>query len=485
VTNKLRQFGPLLLVLLIVFSSLLFKSSRINDPYFGPHISRQLQNMATIEFYIRDGIDFFKPRSNYRGWPGYNVFEGPVYQSVIAWLARFMGEPLLVARIFNVIIGSLSALFVFSLTSKWFTKRIAILSVLFFIYSPLNLIFHQTVMTDILGVFFSLGALLGLVSYNQNKNIPQLLFFLTCGGIGGLIKPIFVLPCAVYYMYLIFDGRWHFNAKSIFENVKKLFWPTLCFIIITIIVILWIMQDTEKKVTSGVLKHLGWGSLVEPQFYIILVSRFFRQILNPMNVMFLILGCFTLKKIHRKNEAVVLLIIPISFYLLFPDVNKHHSYYSLMVVPYFSIIAACGLGWLWNKIEASFSQSQARAMIGLICLSSVIASIAMFVGNITTTMILPHQRYKTVEHEVKNILEPLSPSIVLLNKQAEYEPEEILRNRPRTYIKSFFKDMGEEEFKGDYYEHPFPRSAFLYAIRQYGWLMYKNHDLTFDLDEWK
>lgn len=466
----------------LLLGSFLVKAVRFSDPYFGSHIFRQLQTMSTIEDYMANGIDLKHPKANYEGYPGYIIAELPLFQALAAAVSQITQRPLESTRFLNLVLAALTIAVVMAIAAAWFSNKVVWYSALFFAFSPLNIMFHRSTMADILSTLLVLTAFLIYLRDGAEKSTAGAVAFLAVGALGALIKPLYFLPVAALFVIRYWQDNHAFDPSAVSKYCKRHKNIVICFILVGAALAVWM---SASGASSSTLRHIGWGTLIQPKFYLNIVIRFCTQFLNPLTVLLFGIGVLWLWKTHRKNERIALLAVPIAYYALFPDINLPHAYYSLILIPFFSITAGCGAVWLEDAaVQQGLVKSAQSVRIPVFLLASFF-SVYMFVSNITDTMVLPEQRYARMSEEVRPYVQPMQYSLVYVNRNALFAAEENFRNRPFTYFKSFFKNLSARERLGQERDHPLVRSAVMYAVRQYGEMEYIDSPAEVNVEEQK
>ena len=480
--RKKITFTAVACIALIMLSYSL-KFIHFNDPYYGAYLSRQLQTMSTIDAYMVDGIDLMHPRTNYAGWPGYLVFEFPAFQAMAAFVSGFTHNSIVTTRILNLIFGTLSILLVYGISRFWFDRRVAAYSSLFFAWTPLNIMFHRSTMIDIFCVFLALASQFILMHWIiKRKWWLNILFFLT-STLCVLIKPPYFLPVAVLLAIQLIRESWPLSWKKLGTSVRQYSAIFFSLFVTAGVMIYWLGLTQSNMPGAGVFVHLGLGQLLNPQYYFKFLYRFLEHYVTPFNALLFMTGIFLLWQKDRTTSRIQLLVAPILYYALFPNVNSPHSYYSLIMIPYFAIITGYGAGQIEEMFQREGIIKNVSISRFLIAGISILTCTFMFLRGWTSFMVLPQQRYSQIAQEAGTRLDPMSYSVVYINHQGNFALWEYLRNQPVLYLKSFFRNLSDEELKNKDSDSPLVRSAVLYALKQYGGMEYVNSVDEIKVDE--
>ncbi len=467
---KIHKTFFILCTISVLAFGLLLETVQLHNPFFGSHLWRQLQTLSTIEAYGIDGINLLKPRTNYVGWPGYLVLEFPIFQAIAAFISNWTGNALLSTRILNIILGCISTLMVYLLTKKWYDKKIALYGALFFALSPLNLFYNRSTLIDISAVLFCLISLLGMTCFFQKRKKIHLISIFIAGTLCVLIKPVFFFPASLYFLYKslkpFFDGS-HETIKGAFQKNWSLIITLLC---MSLIFLSWLnLSNSLNSTDVKTLDHLGFSALLKPKLYFLLGYRFFTVILNPLTAfLFLVGGLFLLKYRIHSDAIISLAVIPL-YYLCFANINLPHEYYSLILVPFFAMVAGLGA----TSLEEHFAEKKIAPPYlekSLIVLTTSLVSVFTFVFLLMSSSLDLDRRMIKISELFKNRVQPMSYSVAYFNSEGNIPPWDYLHGHRTLFLKYLLGKISPEDFKRE--EFPIPGSAFLYALgQQYGELI--------------
>jgi hypothetical protein len=447
-------------------------------------LSRQLQTMSTIDAYVSQGVDLLHPRTNFFGWPGHLLLEFPIFQALAASISRITQNPIVTTRMINLIFGTLSILLVHGISRFWFDRCVAAYSSLFFAWAPLNIMFHRSMMVDVFCVFFALASQLILMHWWNKRRWWLGILFCIAGTVCVLIKPLYFLPVAVLFILQLISESQPVSREKLLSSARR-YAPVFSYLLLIGGALTWwlLFAHFNGEGNQHALQSIGFSSLLKPQYYIKLVHRFMVHFVTPFNALLFMVGAFLLFQKDRKTVRVQLLAAPVLYYILFVNINFPHSYYSLIMIPYFAIVTGCGAGWLEDILQREGIIRNILISRLLISGMSMFTCMLMFLHGWTSFMILPQQRYAQIEREAAPHLEPMSYAAVYVNPQGNFAAWEHLRNKPALYLKSFFKEVGYGEIAGRDADFPLVRSAVLYALKQYGHMHYVNSINDIEMNE--
>lgn len=140
-----------LLVCGIVFIAVCVQFVHIKEPLLNAHYFRQTQTATVARNFYRYGIDLLHPRLDVFGVGEKEilVLEFPFFQGIVAGIYRIFGEHDYMGRMTAILWGVVAAYFLYKsivhLTENPFW---ALVSITFFLFSPLNIFFNQAFMVE-------------------------------------------------------------------------------------------------------------------------------------------------------------------------------------------------------------------------------------------------------------------------------------------------------------------------------------------------
>ena len=342
----------------------LIKFHHFNAPPFDKHNFRQTQTLSTIEDYYENGVNLMMPKTHYVGNPGYHVLEFPVYQAFMAGLWKVTSPGPGMVRVVNIIAGLLSALLIFLITRRFLRVEEAILSSVFFILSPLNMIYHRSMLIDTWAVLFMLFTLyLYLAQEPKTKGKLFLRWFLFTASIilAALIKALYLFPFVVIFL-LTFRKK---PARS-----QILYWSGI--VIALILLGLWMIHAREVNSfgyftsTQSIERHIGFKDFATLSFWMAMIFRTVTRF-APGTGMFLLLVSLVLcfYRFSDKEEVVagtfytlplkslfkILWVILLLYLLTFAAMNRIHDYYQMVLIPFMSVLLALSCGAVLREVK--------------------------------------------------------------------------------------------------------------------------------------
>ena len=233
------------LLTLIFLSSLIIRLIYLiqikDNPFFIP---RSLDPL----FYHEWGIEISKGN-----WLGSTPFEGlPLYAYFIGIIYKAFGVNVFILRLFQMITGAMSCVFIYLLGKKVFNPKIALMASLAAVFYKPFIFYDAMIIGTNLSVFLYILTLITAVIY---LNTLKKKYGLICGFLIGLAvlcrPPILILPLVIMLTFL-FDRP--------LKQVKK-FLIGFIFIIIGIIIVFTTVITRNYIVTNEVILLTSHGGL--------------------------------------------------------------------------------------------------------------------------------------------------------------------------------------------------------------------------------
>ncbi len=343
--------------LLLILIAVPFRLYHLTYPILDSFNFRQAQTATfTLNFY-KHGINLFQTELDIFGIgrQKYLTLEFPIYEAMVSILYKLFFVSDIWGRIVSIIAGFISAWYLYEIVKLLIkNKKIAIYSVFFFLFAPLNMFYQRAFMIEptiiallLAGTFYYLI----WVDYQDRKSYFLALVLLTIGFMHkGLYGPFWLLPMAVYYI----------KKKSI----KQIYSFKFLSIIFLPLILLFLWQHHVNNVNlyaGNVFFTFSNPGQIEWNFGF-LADRFswsdwsFRlhQVLNGIflkpGLLFFILGLFAIKKIDKSNFFLFWMISQLIYFVTLFRIQQQ-NYYQTIMIPAFSVIMAIGLNYIIDGLN--------------------------------------------------------------------------------------------------------------------------------------
>ena len=140
-----------ILVILILVASFFTRSGYLDEPLLNAHYFRQTQTATVAKNYYLDGIDLFHPKLDIFGVGEKQilVLEFPLYQAIVAIFSHVFGYSDRIGRLVSIFFGLTGGYVLLLLVNKITKRKIfGLISLVFFMFSPLNIFFQQSFMIE-------------------------------------------------------------------------------------------------------------------------------------------------------------------------------------------------------------------------------------------------------------------------------------------------------------------------------------------------
>lgn len=343
-------------LLVIIFFGILLKLYRFNGPVADWHSWRQSDTSAVSKIFIKNGFDVFHPRyfdvSNIQTGKnnpeGYRFVEFPLYNIAQAGLYKTLGLLSIEewGRIVSIISSMFTGIFLYLLTVKYFGKRIALLSLIFYTFLPFSIYYGRTILPDTAMVMAILGGTYFFDRWTENKfsifNYQFLIaLFFTASAL--LLKP-YAIFFTVPMIYLAFKK---FGLKFILN------WKIWIFLILSIFPLAWWrywMLQFPEGIPANIWLLNGNGIRFRPAFFRwILYERITKLISGYFGIVFLISSLIQYKTQKNFFLALSFLISSFLYLIVIATGNVQHDYYQILILPTLSLFYALGADFIWKK----------------------------------------------------------------------------------------------------------------------------------------
>lgn len=341
-----------LIVTLIIALGLFLRVYKFDIPLVEFYPTRQVQTANITRNLIEDHFNFLYPRVDYFGPEHkYLLIEFPGYNMIVALVSSTLGKfEDWHGRIVSIASYVLSAVFLFLLVSKLFSKTIAAYSVAFFTFSPLNILTSRAFQPDQMMLFSAIATLYFLYSWLlKNKKIYLLIaaLFFSWALLLKITVAVFMLP-VFYYIFLKKDRK--------IVSFKFIFF----FILSSIPAFLWYRHGYNFSVnidsfSASAYRLINWfdpSLYFNYQYYANIFGFELNLALMPIGLLLFGLGLLLRPK---KNIAFIYSWLTgiVLYFLIF---NRHvmsHEYYHLPFLPIACIFMAIATDRILNMVVSS------------------------------------------------------------------------------------------------------------------------------------
>lgn len=406
------------LLIIALFGVLAIQLPVISRPPFDAHCFRQAQTLSTIDLFDLEGIDMTRPKTNYVGEPGVFVLEFPLFQAFCAWLYGWFGSHVQIVRLVNLLFTFANAGLTFALGRRLFGREAGMAAALIYLFAPLNLQYMTSTLIDPSVITFSLIAFLAAWHILQPKDTegsPRLivwLVFLVASVITALIKVLYLFPICVLMAATVLQRR---------KLSVRLVGTGLGLSVAGIAFWTWLAHARQvndesyftQQINATVL--LGFKPLSTWAFYQEMARRLAVYLAGPLGMLlavFAVQSAFSIRGPRQSSARFSLAVLAccVAGYLLaFPKVNLPHDYYSLMVSPYFCLLAGFGVGEMASRAARQSGWKVWFGNAGIVVLIVVAVSTGFFFRQ---PRLQPDPRLLDLQQRSQAVFEPWSFGMV-------------------------------------------------------------------------
>lgn len=315
---------------------------------------RQAQTAFVSLKLSENGLNLFSSPLPIFG-PGSEVpFELPLFQNIVA-LLHISGMPIeLSGRFLGLIFFQITGIFLYFLANNWFGKRIALVSLVLFEFSPFGLYWGASFLIEFLATSLSLIVLYLLDKWSQN---PRVIFLFIAGPLSAAAYCVKITTAPIYSLLLVSA-----LLQLLFKSPRK----TALLRGFTIILVgpvfgltaglLWTKYADSVKnqqietawLTSSSLREWNFGSpsqYINPETYVDAVSRIEQLVSGPYLLTLLFCAIFGIlgKGVFQKTRVFTVLLASLIAPIIFANLYKVHTYYISAIFPLLCIATAIGL----------------------------------------------------------------------------------------------------------------------------------------------
>jgi len=364
---------------------------RITNPLLEAHSMRQADTACIARNLYRHGYHFFYPAVDFQG-PELAPFGGsepPFYQFLVALLYQITGVREIVGRLVSVAFALATAVVLYRLAVEEFTLEpgAALISVLFFLLTPVNIFYHRAFLPDPMMVFFATAAIWGFLRWARTDHQPTFWAATASLTVAATMKPIILC----YGPALLYLG-WRKYRGSLWRQPHV--WASLALVVGAVGLWSWHAARLWQVSKYGMVPlGLGWGPLALGPFLALLSHFGWRLVLllTPWGLVLWLGGVGASRKYCEKDYFLLLWMAgALSVYFAIPALTHAHPYYLLSAFPPAALLIA--LGWQSGR-------QPVRSLSG----GALVASLAL-----TFPLILPWYEWNPAELEAANEIRTLS-----------------------------------------------------------------------------
>ncbi len=357
----------------------------VTHPFVGNFGQHQTDYATVVQRWLATSIEPFNPVMRFMGGPTNRLFFGdfPFTITIVAWACKISNISIeLAGRLLSAVFFFLSLIPFYRLINRVFKdKTIVLWSLLFYLASPLTIIYGQSFLLEMTGLSLGVFGFYYFIEWYQESKIKNLL-------ISALFLSL-MLTIRIYFAPVIltlgFLLLYRFRIKTFMKPEVYLF----CLVVL-FLPLLWQYYAGVKAASLGQESSLSDNMRVfvikDPimamqasslKYYLPIAKIFITKVVTPIGLLLVMMAPFFLNKEKFRKQIVCSMLGIFAYLTLFfvaPRKFIEFEYYYLPLVPFFSILAAVSVAEVKNS---GFLKGGRQAILSLaIILFSLRFSIA-------------------------------------------------------------------------------------------------------------
>lgn len=336
--------------LIAIGSGLLLHLLGIGKPFLGNFAQHQTDYATVVSNFIERGINPFLPVMKFIAMGKERLFLGdlPLTMTITAVLCRITSLPVeFCGRSLSAIFFFLS-LYPFYRLSVRFTKdrQSAVYALLFYVFSPLTIIYGQSFLLEMPALFFLITSLYLLFKWDNSPNDAALVL--------SALFASFAIALRVYFAFFLIPVGYIFLSRyraSIF--VKRQ--PYVYLALALSLMVLWqlyagyaarrygvLTSMEDNLVVFNVTRNFPDRLMFNPETYKAWLDTFTSQVVTPVGILAAILGISSLAS-REVRFFFVYMTVFFGLFFIAPRKFYEFNYYFMPLVPVMSIMAGAGV----------------------------------------------------------------------------------------------------------------------------------------------
>lgn len=379
---KKTVFSHVFVFVLLILVSTMLRLQNLTSPMLDAYYFRQTQTATIARNFYKNGINLLRPELDIFGIgrERFLILESPLYEAAVALVSFLFDYSEVVARLVSITSGIISGIFLYFIVILLSGNRsLALLSLIFYLFFPINIFFQRAVLIESFVVMLHLLAILLWLIFLKKANIAKFIFTAVVT-ILAVIGKITYGPSLI--LFLLFLAIHKYKKMLLTRGEIWVF-----FIFVITVCFLWQKTANQLNVLSGQtfftsnnLEHWIWntGTISErlnPQSWI---NRYHDILsgITKITAVFFLVGL--LKSLFQKkkllNPWLIWMVIMAVYYLIFFRIQSH-VYYFMIVTPSIAVLAAYGVFEFFLFIKKAINPVLSLTIILLLMLAFAFKSV--------------------------------------------------------------------------------------------------------------
>lgn len=307
---------------------------------FSPPITRtmwrQTQTAMLTENFVKEG---FSVKGLYINLGDQQrlmtVYEFPLYNFIAGLFILIFGSGAFWGKFFSLIAAIISLAWFYKLVKRLWGEQLAMISGMFFVFSPVGMLIRTSFQPDALSLMFLLAALNALLAWKEKSQIKYFAYFSFGLMLAGLVKTTTLVP----YLPLVGFAMLSAQKKIKIPGIRELL---LLVFLAAIPIMTWFLF--RGQITD--LSQMADDS----KFFIGDLNRFFSlaYYIKPALTMLGFLWCgigavFFILGLNRLKIMDIFLLLGIPFYFIIVPTVSDQYYYLYGILPIAALFMSRGL----------------------------------------------------------------------------------------------------------------------------------------------
>lgn len=319
---------------LLLAAGLLVRLPHLGMPPIGVHSWRQSDTAAIARNFHENGYRFAMPQVDWGGsTPGYVESEFPLYPYTAAIAYRFAGVHEIVPRSLSVVGYLLGACALYALVNRVIGVDVALWSVAFFLFLPLNLYYSRAIMPEAWMIASSIGGVNFFQRWTQTSRVRDLVASGLLVALAALLKlPALYLALPLAYLAWLRNNRDWWRQPALWAYASA----------VLAAVAGWYLHahDLARHGVSfgiwgyGSDKWGNWGLVASPSFWNAVVFRSLAERwLTWVGFPLFVAGLFLPRRAEAERVFDVWLLAILIYFVIVARGNFVHEYYQFPFLP--------------------------------------------------------------------------------------------------------------------------------------------------------
>jgi len=320
---------------LLLAAGLLVRLPHLGMLPLGVHSWRQSDTAAVARNFHENGYRFAMPQVDWGGsTPGYVESEFPLYPYTAAIAYELVGVREIVPRAVSVVGYLLGACALYAFVNRVIGMDVALWSVAFFLFLPLNIYYSRAIMPEAWMIASSVGGVYFFYRWTQTSRVRDLL----ASGILVALAALLKLP-ALYLALPIAYLAWLRNRRDWWR--QPALWVYAC--VVPVAVSGWYLHAHDLAVHGGVSfgiwgygsdKWGNWGLVASPSFWNAVVFRSLAERwLTWVGFPLFLAGLVLPRRTPAERVFDVWLLAILIYFVIVARGNFVHEYYQFPFMP--------------------------------------------------------------------------------------------------------------------------------------------------------